>query len=265
MKVRERAKVTEQMQIAADIYSLRLQVSFAGEVKAGQFISLFCADGRRLLPRPISVCDADGASGEIRVVYRVAGEGTREFSKLAAGDGITVMGPMGNGFPCREAAGKHVLLVGGGIGIPPVYFAAKTLMNLPDAERPASVRIAAGYRSSDTYLLQEMQQTAPVLISTDDGSLGVRGTVLDAITQEEAETDLIFSCGPKVMLRALKEFSEKRGICCYVSMEERMACGIGVCLGCVTKTTRTDPHSMVKNARVCADGPVFDAEEVDLS
>ncbi len=272
MKRKEIALVKEQKQLTAEIFSLRLAVSFAGEVKAGQFVSLFSSDGRRLLPRPISICEADAEEGSIRVVYRVAGKGTEEFSRLENGERIAVMGPLGNGFPLDEAAGKRLLLVGGGIGIPPMLAAAKALKGR------AKLRAALGYRTKDTYLLEEMKEqlgSGLLAVSTDDGSLGVKGTVLDAISAlegscgsadgEEAVADILFACGPKVMLRAVKDYSAARGISCYVSMEERMACGIGVCLGCVCRTTEPDGHSLVKNARVCADGPVFSAEEVDLS
>ena len=285
MKRKETAVVKEQRQLSADIYSLRLQVTFADEVKAGQFVSLFSSDGSRLLPRPISVCEADPVGDTIRVVYRVVGRGTEEFSRLAAGDRIDVMGPLGNGFPLEKAEGKRLLLIGGGIGIPPMLAVAKALQGR------AEMVAALGYRTKETYLLEEMAEvlgcnnpadhladhptnhpadavsgaSSRLLISTDDGSLGVKGTVLDAIREAEKTADLIFACGPKVMLKAVKEYAAERGIPCYVSMEEHMACGIGVCLGCVCKTTEVDAHSLVKNARVCADGPVFEAGEVDLS
>jgi dihydroorotate dehydrogenase electron transfer subunit len=265
MKRKETACVTEQLQLAEGIYSLRLRVSFADAVKPGQFVSLFTGDPSRLLPRPLSVCGADPAAGEIRVVYRVAGSGTKDFSGLVKGDKVDVMGPLGNGFPLEETAGKRVLLAGGGIGIPPMLFCGEMLADEERKEKPASVTFAAGYRSADTFLLEEMKAAAPVLISTDDGSLGVHGTVLDAVRASGAEADVIFACGPKVMLRAVKDFARETGAACYVSLEERMACGVGVCLGCVAKTTGIDSHSHVGNTRICADGPVFAAEEVDLT
>lgn len=260
---REKAEIILQTEAAAGIFSMNLSVSFASELRAGQFVSLFSDNGARLLPRPISVCDAFPEKGEIRLVYRVAGAGTEEFSKKKAGDTIDVMGPLGNGFPLQAASGKRVLLIGGGIGIPPMYFAGKMLLA---GDNPASeVIFAAGYRSDDTFLMDEMKGLGKVLVSTDDGSLGTHGTVLDAIRENGAEADLIFACGPKVMLSAVKDYAESKKIPCYVSLEERMACGVGVCLGCVTKTTETDSHSMVKNRRICKDGPVFDAREVDLT
>ncbi len=265
MKRRETAKVLSQECLAEGIYSLILKVSFADEVKAGQFVSLFSKDKAHLLPRPISICEADAKNGTLRIVYRVVGYGTEEFSHLAEGDTVDVMGPSGNGFPIEEMAGKRVLLMGGGIGIPPMVSAAKALLACPDNRKCASVTFAVGYRSEDTYLLSEIKELGQTVVSTDDGSLGTHGTVLDAVSQNGIEADVIFACGPKPMLRAIKDYARENGIKCYVSMEEKMACGVGVCLGCITKTTHVDEHSKVHNARVCKDGPVFDAEEVDLS
>ena len=234
MKRKEKAYVIAQEQISAGIYSLRLSVSFARDVRAGQFVSLFSADRSRLLPRPISVCEADA-------------------------------GPLGNGFPLDQAAGRRVLLVGGGIGIPPMLACARGFAALPPEQRPSSAAFVVGYRNADTYLLDDLREAAPVYTATDDGSLGTPGTVLDAIRAEDLEADVVFACGPKPMLRALRDFTDERGMACFVSMEERMACGVGVCLGCVTRTAGVDAHSHVHNARVCTDGPVFDAREVDLT
>ncbi|MDO4620102.1 MAG: dihydroorotate dehydrogenase electron transfer subunit [Lachnospiraceae bacterium] len=265
MKRKETARVISQNEIAAGIMSLRLAVTFTDEMKAGQFVSLFSKDGSRLLPRPISVCETNREEGTIRLVYRIAGTGTKEFSMLQPGDTVEVLGPQGNGFPLEECTGRRVLLIGGGIGIPPMLSCAKGFAELPEEKRPAAVAFAAGYRSDDTYLLEELQEQAPVYVSSDDGAIGTHGTVLDAMKANNAEADVIFACGPKPMLRALKAYAQENGIDCWLSMEERMACGVGVCLGCVTKTAETDGHSHVKNARVCCDGPVFRAEKLDLS
>ena len=127
MKVKEKALVVSSEQLTEDIRSLTLKVSFASEVRAGQFVNLFRSDESRLLPRPISICSVDAKAGQIRLVYRIAGSGTLEFSGLYAGDSISVMGPLGNGFPIEETAGKRVLLVGGGIGIPPMLSCAEAI------------------------------------------------------------------------------------------------------------------------------------------
>ncbi|MBR0377521.1 MAG: dihydroorotate dehydrogenase electron transfer subunit [Lachnospiraceae bacterium] len=253
--IKELATVLSQERIAAGIYSLVLRVSFAEEVLPGQFVSLYSRDASRLLPRPISICESSSEEGTIRLVYRIAGAGTSEFSKLIAGEKIEVLGPLGNGFPVKEYAECRVLLVGGGIGIPPLLSCARKLTNKT---------FAVGYRS-ETYLLPDLESEADVHVATEDGSLGTPGNVIDAIKADDVKADVIFSCGPKPMLRALKAYAAEIGIPCYVSMEERMACGIGACLACVCRTTGIDGHSHVHNTRICKDGPVFLAEEVDLT
>ena len=253
--IKELATVLSQESIAAGIYSLVLRVSFAEEVLPGQFVSLYSRDASRLLPRPISICESSSEEGTIRLVYRIAGAGTSEFSKLIAGEKIEVLGPLGNGFPVKEYAESRVLLVGGGIGIPPLLSCARKLTNKT---------FAVGYRS-ETYLLADLESEADVHVATEDGSLGTPGNVIDAIKADDVKADVIFSCGPKPMLRALKAYAAEIGIPCYVSMEERMACGIGACLACVCRTTGIDGHSHVHNTRICKDGPVFLAEEVDLT
>lgn len=253
--IKELATVLSQESIAAGIYSLVLKVSFAEDVIPGQFVSLYSRDASRLLPRPISICESSPEEGTIRLVYRIAGAGTSEFSKLIAGEKIEVLGPLGNGFPVKEYAESRVLLVGGGIGIPPLLSCARKLTDKT---------FAVGYRS-ETYLLADLESEATVHVATADGSLGTPGNVLDAIKADGVKADVIFSCGPKPMLRALKAYAAEVGIPCYVSMEERMACGIGACLACVCKTTGIDGHSHVHNTRICKDGPVFLAEEVDLT
>ena len=145
--------------------------------------------------------------------------------------------------------------MGGGIGIPPLLSCARKLTNKT---------FAVGYRS-ETYLLADLESEADVHVATEDGSLGTPSNVLDAIKADGVKADVIFSCGPKPMLRALKAYAAEIGIPCYVSMEERMACGIGACLACVCRTTGIDGHSHVHNTRICKDGPVFLAEEVDLT
>lgn len=258
MKRKESARVISQEKLATDIYSLWLCVSFAESVRAGQFLSLFSADSGKLLPRPVSVCETDLQKGAVRLVYRIAGAGTAEFSKLKTGDTVAVMGPLGNGFPLDELTGRRVLMAGGGIGIPPMLSLGKALR----AEGNEENAFAVGFRTAEPYLLDELRSCGEVFISTDDGTLGVRGTVLDALRQSSYTPDAVCACGPLPMLRAVRDYAAEAGIPAYVSLEERMACGVGVCLGCVTKTKETDCHSNVKNARVCTDGPVFRAEEV---
>ena len=261
MKVKERAAVVSQTKLTEDICDLRLKVSFAGECRPGQFVSVMREDKSCLMPRPISICEA--GDGMIRLVYRIVGGGTEEFSCLGAGDSVTVIGPLGNTFPMEACAGRRVLLVGGGIGIPPMYNAGKCLVSREGDAAPAGVAFAAGYRS-ETYLDKDMAAAAPLYIATEDGSCGTKGNVLDAIRQQGVVCDVMFACGPKPMLRALKTYADEQGIDLWVSLEEKMACGIGACLGCVGQSTDIDSHSHVRNKRICKDGPVFNSRDVVL-
>ena len=253
-KLKMTAAVTSQVQLAEGIYDLRLA---AGEIAAqavpGQFVSLYSKDGSRLLPRPISLCGIDKEKGELRLVYRVAGAGTKEFSALTAGDTIDVLGPLGNGFPLLE--GKKAFLIGGGIGIPPMLELSRELKG--------EKQIILGYRD-ELFLNEELAKNGTVYLATEDGSAGTKGNVLDAICAEGLSADVIYACGPTPMLRALKSYAEEKGIECWLSLEERMACGVGACLGCVCKSKEVDSHSHVHNKRVCKDGPVFLSTEVEL-
>ncbi|MBR1743980.1 MAG: dihydroorotate dehydrogenase electron transfer subunit, partial [Lachnospiraceae bacterium] len=150
-------------------------------------------------------------------------------------------------------------LIGGGIGIPPMLELAKEL-----AKEDLSVRVVLGYRDSALFLKEEFEPFAEVFISTEDGSAGTRGNVIDAIRENGLSADEIYACGPIPMLRGVKAFAAEHGISAQISMEERMACGIGACLACVCQSKETDAHSHVKNKRVCKEGPVFDAEEITI-
>ena len=210
-------------------------------------------DGSRMLPRPISICEIDKNDGALHLVYRVAGKGTQEFSEKNTGMELSVLGPLGNGFPLKS---KKAFLIGGGIGIPPILELAKQL----DCEK----QIVLGYRNSDMFLLDEFKKYGSVYIATEDGSYGSKGNVLDAIRENDLEADIIYACGPTPMLRALKEYAAEKQMECWISMEEKMACGIGACLACVCKSKEVDAHTNVHNKRVCKEGPVFRAEEVEL-
>lgn len=250
------AEVIGQEMLLSGIYSLELFCPKAAEkAKAGQFVSLYTADERHLLPRPISLCEIDKKHGTLRLVYRVAGAGTESFSKLRAGDTLRLLGPLGNGYPVLS--GK-VLLIGGGIGIPPLVELGKELSGYG-----CEVVSAMGYRN-ELFLTKELTKLGELIIATEDGSAGTKGTVLDALKEHPVSCDTVCACGPTPMLKAVKEWALLRDIPCYISLEERMACGIGACLGCVCNSTEVDDHSMVKKKRVCKDGPVFLSTEVEL-
>lgn len=288
-KFEEIAVVVDQNALGSGIYDLTLKTTnIAKAAKAGQFVSVYSNDKSKLLPRPISLCGIDRDEDTIRLVYRVTGEntGTEEFSKLVMGDKIRILGPLGNGFTVEP--GKKAFLVGGGIGVPPMLQLAKDInsgvvqttgavdTNTLEKEQTeekqinghgkkiCDMNIIMGYRDENTFLLDEFKEQADSFVATEDGSVGTKGNVIDAIKENGLEADVIYACGPMPMLRALKAYAMEHDMECYVSMEERMACGIGACLACVCKTKDKDAHSNVNNKRICKEGPVFNAKEVEL-
>lgn len=255
---RETVTVVSQEQLADGIFSMWIQTEAAKTARPGQFISMYTNDGSKLLPRPISICEIDTETSKLRVVYRVTAEktGTEQFSKMKAGDTLPIIGPLGNGFLLEAGKGKRAFLIGGGIGVPPILELAKQL----DCEK----QIIMGYRDADTFLKEQFEENGTVYISTEDGSVGTKGNVMDAIRENGLEADIIYACGPTPMLRAIKQYAEEQGIECYISLEERMACGIGACLACVCQSKEKDHHSNVNNKRICKDGPVFLSTEVEI-
>ncbi len=264
MKQKSAAKVISQNILSEGIYDLWLETPIAPQVKPGQFVGVYPAGKATLLPRPISICEVDSKRSAIRLVYRVVGTGTAEFALYQEGDYMMILGPLGNGFSLDAAAGKRAVVMGGGIGIPPLLETAKRLSNLQDKDKPSEISAVLGYRDSDTFLADEFEKSARVYVSSEDGSAGTKGNVITALTEQNVPCDVIFACGPMPMLRGIKKYAAENGIKAYLSLEERMACGVGACLGCVCKTSRVDEHSHVKNARICTDGPVFDADDLDI-
>lgn len=278
MAIQEICRVAQNKQLGDGLYQLVLDApQIAAAAQCGQFVHIACGEGN-LLRRPISICEA--GEGRLRIVFQVKGEGTKWLAARKTGDTLDVLGPLGHGFDTAALGAKPVFL-GGGIGVPPMLELAQALSRVllveevkagradgsgDSRQEGRDVRVTAvlGYRDSQLFLKEEFEPWAEVYVSTDDGSAGTKGTVIDAVRENGVEADVIFACGPKPMLRAVKAYAAEKGIPCYVSLEERMACGIGACLGCVCKTTGEDAHSHVHNARVCKDGPVFAAEEVEL-
>lgn len=256
MKQKQSAVVLSQKEIATGIYDMWIRTSLAADAKPGQFLCIYPRDKSTLLPRPISICETDTEKGAVRIVYRIAGAGTREFSGYQAGDSISIMGTLGNGFPVEEGCGKRVFLIGGGIGIPPLLELAKRL----DGKK----QVILGYRNSELFLHKDLEKHGAIYVATEDGSIGSRGNVMDAIRDNGLEADIIFACGPMPMLCAVKTYAAEQRIKAYISLEERMACGVGACLGCVARTKEIDHHSHVHNARICTDGPVFEADVVEI-
>lgn len=250
--------VVSQEKISEGIYSLRIKNEGAKYANPGQFAGVYPKSADTLLLRPISICETDPEKSETRLVYRVVGKGTNEISSLKEGDKVRMLANLGNGFPIDEVKGKCIVLMGGGIGIPPMLGVAKAL-------KGEDVHTYIGFRNKDTFLDEEFLPYSKVYIASEDGSIGVKGNVIDALKATTVlKPDVIMACGPMPMLRAIKQYAQSNGITAYISLEERMACGIGACLGCVCKTVKKDEHSHVNNTRICTEGPVFNAEEVDI-
>lgn len=286
-KKKETCRIISHEKLATGIFDLRVESTLAGQAVPGQFAGLYVPDSANLLPRPISICDADEKKMSLRFVYRMTAEeaGTGKISRLKAGDTIEVLGLLGNGYDVSTAQGKRAVLMGGGIGVPPMLYLAKSLAASQVTSK--AVTLVMGYRNAETFLADEFRQYGDLHIATDDGSVGTHGTVIDVLKSSGASEShdstsgdsavndsIYFACGPKPMLKALKEYvygmsADETGDTVnrpkmYISLEERMACGVGVCLGCITKTVHKDVHSGVHNARICTDGPVFEASDVEL-
>ncbi len=235
--------------------SLSVDEMFCGP--AGRFLELYIDDGVHLLPRPISICETDPASRSVRIVFREVGEGTRYLSGLAEGGTLRVLGPLGNGFPMLNLSDyDEVLIVGGGIGIPPLLGLCKGLS--------CKKTVCLGY-AGETFLEQDFRDTgAAVHIATDDGSKGFKGNVVQMLRHTDFSKDAkpiykaVFACGPKPMLRGIAELFPDNA---YLSMEERMACGLGACVGCAIKIKAENDNGYIYK-KVCKDGPVFTAGEI---
>ncbi len=271
-KKRISAEVVSQKVLSEGIMDLTLCTSLAETANPGQFIGIYPKNKSTLLPRPISICEYDKEKGTLRIVYRIAGSGTAEFSLLRPGESIDILGILGNGFPCDKAAEKRALIIGGGIGVPPLLGLSEALYKgeyngtegSKENAKPKNIDIVMGYRNSDIFLADEFKNYGNLHIATEDGSVGTKGNVIDACKAENIKADVIYACGPMPMLRGIKAYASEIGAKAYLSLEERMACGVGACLGCICKTKNVDEHSHVHNARICTDGPVFDADDLEF-
>lgn len=259
--ITETAKVLECEKLSEGIFSIWIETKAAALAKPGQFILVYPKNESTLLQRPISICEVNEKKDALRIVFRIAGKGTAEFSQLKKEDDIRILGPCGNGYDTEAQCKGISYLVGGGIGVPPMLELGKQLKR-----EGRAFKFVLGYRNADMFLYEDFEKCAGsenIIIATDDGSVGCHGTVIDAMKAAGVTEGSILSCGPMPMLRALKGFAAENSMKAYISLEERMACGVGACLGCVCKTTKKDEHSQVNNARVCVEGPVFDADDVE--
>jgi len=237
---REQLTIVSNRQVNGSVFEMKLSGAHVHE--PGQFVNI-ALDGL-FLRRPISVCDSNEES--LTLLYKVVGKGTAMMSKMAAGDTLDVLTGLGKGFDVNAASEKP-LLVGGGIGVAPLYYLAKTLI-----AAGKQVSVILGFNKADEIIYKEEFEAlgAKVIITTVDGSVGVKGFVTAALP--EVDADFFHACGPMPMLRALIAATEMPG---EVSLEERMGCGTGICMGCSC-------HTDLGAKRVCKDGPVFNRREI---
>lgn len=246
--------VVSNNQIASNIFELKIKGELAKKLKRpGQFVHIKAGSGtEHMLRRPISICEIDADNEMFTMLFRKEGEGTHKISTLKQGDDIDVLAPLGNGFPVEEAK-DTALLVGGGIGVPPLYELSKQL----NKRGIRTIHVLGFQSEKDAFYINEFEQLGKTYVTTVDGTLGTKGFVTTVIDNIEKNYDTFYSCGPKVMLKAVSEqLGDVRG---FISLEERMGCGIGACYACVCHTS--DEKGYVK---VCTDGPVFEKGAVLL-
>ena len=242
-------KLLSARALTKDVFDFVLECpELAALANPGQFAQIRLPG--HTLRRPISICGIDKVAGTLRFVFQIRGEGTAELAQFQPGSEIEILAPLGNGFPVDPV--KCTLLVGGGIGVPPMLGVAAELK-----EKAVAV---LGFRNQDAVILEKDFQAvgAKTLIATDDGSYGHHGLVTDLC--KDQEFDCVMACGPAPMLKAVRALAEERGVPCYVSLEERMACGIGACLGCAVGLVKEDGSQYF--GHVCKDGPVFESHRV---
>lgn len=256
MRKVQKMQIMSQKEIANQVYELILSGDLVKMMwQAGQFVNVKVTDVYEpLLRRPISICNLNHDLNQLTLIYRAEGFGTRLLATKQKGDYVDILGPLGSGFDLSEVQPEEtIVLVGGGIGVPPMYELAKQLNRNGN-----KVIVFLGFRSKeDVFYEDTFAEYADVYIATMDGSYGFKGNVLELIQAEDIEFNWIFGCGPTIMLKAIDEAfrKTKKG---YLSFEERMACGIGACYACTCKLNN------MKVARVCKEGPVFKLGEVSL-
>lgn len=250
--VKSFAEILNNQKIGEGFYDLRVQSKdICNLAETGQFVNIFVDD--KTLRRPISICGIDRENSILRMVYEIRGEGTAWLSERNPGEILDILGPLGQGFKLKGH--KNVIVVGGGIGVPPLLQIANT--------DGINITAVLGFRNSSAAVLLDDFNTAckSVHVTSDDGSIGQKGFVTSILAEllETEEADLICACGPTPMLKAVAKMGEDKGIETQVSMEQRMGCGIGACLVCSCKV---DMGAGETYAQVCRNGPVFNSKEV---
>ncbi|MDF2557397.1 MAG: oxidoreductase NAD-binding domain protein [Bacillales bacterium] len=257
MAIKELMRIVQHNEIAENIFRLTVQGKLTKQVhEPGRFLHVKVSEGTTpLLRRPISIYDVDHEKKELTMIYRVEGQGTKLLSTRRVNEKLDILGPLGKGFPVEKAVpGEEALLIGGGIGVPPLYNLAKQLV-----KKGVKVTVILGFQTESVSILkEEFEKFGDVYLATVDGTIGTKGFVTDVIQMMGIKPDITYACGPKPMLKALKEQLPNERL--YISLEERMGCGVGACLACVCKV----PNDLTGYKKVCSDGPVFQAEEVVL-
>ena len=246
------ATIVKNEKIAENVYAVTLDLGEPAKARCGQFGNL-SVGGTHLLRRPIAICKIEGNT--VTFCYQIKGEGTQRLKTLGVGEKLNVLLPLGNGFYVEETE-KKVALVGGGVGVFPLI----SVLRQYGVDKEISAYI--GYRNKGAVCgVEEFEKADKFTAVTDDGSYGEKMNAVQAFQADLAKgnrPDVVLACGPTPMLRALMKVTAEENLPCYVSLEERMGCGIGACLVCVCDMTDG------KKARVCKDGPVFDARDVIL-
>jgi len=259
MKTYIKAKITTTKKISDKIFLMTFSCpEIAQHARMGQFINIYLDKGEMILPRPISIQSIDKTAGTISIMYIVVGKGTAYLSELEAGHELNIAGPLGNGFSYNGES--KLALLGGGIGVPPIYYTARQVLEVnPSAE----IRAYIGFRDKTVTVLENELKAlgVAVIVTTDDGSYGAKGNALEAFKSDNFSADCIYTCGPQGMLKAVAQHAIDANIPCQVSMEERMGCGIGACVVCAIAIKNQNDEDFTYK-RVCEDGPVFDAKEV---
>ncbi len=249
----QRMTIVAQQEIAKNIFELTVTGSLVEEMnEPGQFVHVRVADSfEPLLRRPISVAKIDKEALRFTMIYRAEGRGTNVLAQKSAGETLDVLGPLGHGFPVEEATQK-AYLIGGGIGVPPLYELALQL----NARGVETVHILGFESQAAVFYEAKFRALGDTHIATVDGSHGTEGFVTHILNALPSDFDTYFSCGPTPMLEAVQwAYPEKKG---FLSYEQRMGCGIGACFACVCRTTKSETDYI----KVCSDGPVFPAGTV---
>jgi dihydroorotate dehydrogenase electron transfer subunit len=252
---KEKCEIISQTEIATDIFELTVKAKLVSEIKApGQFVHIRVANGwDPLLRRPISISSVDSLHGQFTMIYRKEGKGTLQLAEMEPGTMLDILGPLGNGFPVDEVVvGETALLVGGGIGIPPLYELSNRLV----AKGVKVIHVLGFQTESAVFYEDEFLENGETYVTTVDGTYQLKGFVTDVI--KDISFDCLYTCGPTPMLKAIEQaYSDKK---VFLSLEERMGCGIGACFACVCR--KADDPTGVAYKKVCSDGPVFRAGEV---